>query len=339
MPLIENTRCGLYCARADMYIDPWKPVARALITHAHSDHARWGMGLYIAHEHCVPVLRARLGRDINTQSVKYHEQLHVNGVNISFHPAGHVPGSAQIRVEYRGEVWVVSGDYKTEDDGLSPAFEPVRCHTFITESTFGLPVFKWDNQQSVFDEIHEWWQQNREEGTTSLLQAYSLGKSQRILHNLDHSLGNVFVHTAVHNINQAISEYDPSFANYWQWTPDIPAEEFRGAMIIAPSGAAGSPWANRFRPFSTGVASGWMSLRGARRWQAADRGFVLSDHADWDGLIDTIKATGAGTIYVTHGYTAAFVRWLREQGWEAYELETQFKGEVAAPESQEGGQV
>lgn len=337
MPLVELTRCGLYCREADLYIDPWKSVSRALITHAHSDHARWGMGLYIAHEHCVPILKVRLG-PVQTQGVKYGEVLNVNNVHISFHPAGHVPGSAQIRIEYKGEIWVISGDYKTEYDGLTPPFEPVKCHTFITESTFGLPVFRWKPQAEIFNDIQHWWKQNRDEGVTSVIQAYSLGKAQRILHNLNKNAGKIFVHTAVHNINEVIREINPEFSDYRQWTSEIPSEEFRGAMIIAPPGAASTPWINRFRPFSLGIASGWMQLRGARRWQAADRGFVLSDHADWNGLIDSIRETGAERVLVTHGYTAAFVRWLRENGWDADELETQFTGEEAAPPVQpEGG--
>jgi putative mRNA 3-end processing factor len=339
MPLVELTKCGLYCKQADMYIDPWKSVSKALITHAHSDHARWGMGLYIAHEHCAPILKSRLGEGIVTQTLKYNEVLRVNGVAISFHPAGHVPGSAQIRLEYQGEVLVVSGDYKTEADGLSPAFEPVRCHTFITESTFGLPVFRWRPQYEVFNQIHQWWAKNREEGTTSVLQAYSLGKAQRILHHLNPEVGPIFVHTAVHNINEVIRSFNPAFSNYRRWTAEVSADELRGAMIVAPPGAVSTPWANRFRPFSMGVASGWMSLRGARRWQAADRGFVLSDHADWNGLIESIKLTGAEKILVTHGYTSVFVRWLREHGWEAHELETQFKGEEAVPETEEGASI
>lgn len=331
MPLVENTDKGLYCPGADMYIDPWRPVPKALITHAHSDHARYGMGLYIAHQHCVPILKARLGSDIITQGVAFNETLNVNGVHISFHPAGHIPGSAQIRIEHKGEVLVVSGDYKTEDDGLSIPFEPVRCHTFITESTFGLPIFRWRPQHEIMAEIHQWWNQNRREGITSLIQAYSLGKAQRILQQLDLTNGPVYVHTAVDNMNTVVREYLPQLKHVPKWTPELKPEDFRGSLIIAPPGSANSPWANRFNPYSNGVASGWMNLRGARRWQAADRGFVLSDHADWKGLVESIKGTGAENILVTHGYTEVFVKWLCEQGYNARELHTEYTGEEAQP--------
>lgn len=314
-----------------MYIDPWKSVDKALITHAHSDHARWGMGLYIAQNDCIPVLKARLGETISTQAVAYGETLRVNGVLISFHPAGHVPGSSQIRVEYKGEVTVISGDYKTEDDGVCLPFVPLRCNTFITESTFGLPVFRWRPQQEVFAEIHQWWESNRAEGNTCILQAYSLGKAQRILYHMDPAAGPVYVHGAVHQMNLALQKFLPRHDHYRVWTAETPAEEYRGALVIAPPGAASTPWANRFRPYSHAVASGWMKLRGARRWQAADRGFVLSDHADWNGLLESVKATGAEKVLVTHGYTAVFVKYLREAGYDAQELQTEFSGEEVQP--------
>lgn len=326
MAFIEVTDCGLYCSAADLYIDPWKGVNRALITHAHSDHARWGSNLYIAQSNCIPILKARIGA-VNTKGVAWNEILSVNGVNISFHPAGHIPGSAQIRLEHKGEVWVVSGDYKTEYDGLCEAFEPVKCHAFISESTFGLPIYQWKPQQEIFDEINQWWRKNKEEGLTSVILAYSLGKSQRILMHADASIGPVISHTAVHNMNEVVRSVYPKLPVSRQWTPDMKQDDYRGALIIAPSSAANSPWIHRFKPFSLGVASGWMNLRGAKRRSAADRGFVLSDHADWQGLNSVIEATGAEKFYITHGYTAAFTKWLTENNRYACELETLFEGE------------
>jgi len=177
MPLITFTHTGMYCAAADVYIDPWRPVDRCIITHAHSDHARTGMGHYLCHEHSVHLLRHRLGADISVEGIPYGEVRNINGVQFSLHPAGHVIGSAQVRVEHKGEVWTISGDYKTEDDGFTPPFEVVRCHTFITECTFGLPVYTWEPQRSIFDEINAWWRTNAAEGVATVISAYSLGKA------------------------------------------------------------------------------------------------------------------------------------------------------------------
>ncbi|RMG57199.1 MAG: ligase-associated DNA damage response exonuclease [Bacteroidetes bacterium] len=329
--LLTLTDRGLYCAPADLYIDPWRPVDRALITHAHSDHARWGMGHYLAHRDSLPVLRLRLGQDISAEGVAYGESRLVNGVRISFHPAGHIIGSAQIRLEYRGEVWVVSGDYKTEGDGLSPAFVPVRCHTFITESTFGLPVYRWRPQAAVMGEINAWWAANAAEGRASLLAAYSLGKAQRILKHLDPVIGPIFTHGAIAQTHAALRaagiELPPEQVVIAQGPDQHRKADFRQALILAPPGAIDSAWSRRLQPFSLGIASGWMRLRGARRRRAADRGFVLSDHADWDGLNDAIRATGAQRVLVTHGYTDLFARWLRSQGLEADVLQTRFEGD------------
>lgn len=327
MALVEVNACGLFCPVADLHIDPWKPVPKALITHGHSDHARYGNGVYIAHEHSIPILRCRLGQDINTSPVKFGESFSVNGVNISFHPAGHIPGSAQIRLEHKGEVWVISGDYKTENDGVSIPFEPVKCNVFISESTFGLPIFRWKPQQQIFDEINSWWAENASNGIASVILAYSLGKAQRIIMNVDHSIGPVYTHAAVDEMNKAVRTFFPALPEAPRWNPELTAADYRTSLIVAPSSAANSPWINRFRPFSLAVASGWMNLRGAKRWSAADRGFVLSDHADWDGLNASIRATGAEKVYITHGYTASFSRWLSSQGIEACELETLYEGE------------
>ncbi len=331
--MIEFTENGLYCPQADVYIDPWKRVPRALITHAHSDHARWGMGGYVAHKDAVPVMRLRLGEDIRVKAVEYGEVFRVNGVNISFHPAGHIIGSAQIRLEYQGEIWVVSGDYKIEDDGLSTPFEPVRCHTFITESTFGLPVYHWQPQAVVFEEINAWWRSNADQGITTMLAGYALGKAQRIIQHLDPSIGSIFTHGAVENTNEVLRKQGIPLAASLPVRSilDFKArkEEIRRSIVIAPPGAIDSSWAKRFQPYVTGIASGWMSIRGARRRRAADRGFVLSDHADWPGLQQAIRETGAERVYVTHGYSDLFARWLREQGYDAQPVQTQFEGELS----------
>ena len=327
-PIIEFTDRGLYCPPANVYIDPWKPVDKALITHAHSDHARWGIKHYLAHHDSENILRLRLGRDISLETVAFNETINIAGVKVSLHPAGHILGSAQIRLEYKGQIAVVSGDYKLEDDGFSGQFEPVRCHSFVTESTFGLPIYTWKPQPSIIEEIHQWWQLNQSQNKTSLLIAYSLGKSQRIMSQLDRSIGAVYLHGAVYNVNNALIAGGAPLPILPKVTSEVSKDDLRKALVIAPSSALNSPWVNRFRPFSTGIASGWMMVRGAKRRRAADRGFVMSDHADWPGLNQAIEATGADTVYVTHGFTSVLSRWLREQGKQAYEVETLFSGET-----------
>ncbi len=338
MPLLEFTSKGIYCPAAQVYIDPWRPVERALITHGHSDHARWGHRHYLCTHAALPVIRYRLG-DIHAQGVQYDEPVTIDGVRFTFHPAGHVVGSAQIRVEYRGEVWVVSGDYKVVADGLSEPFEPVRCHAFITESTFGLPVYRWQEQRQIFDDINAWWRKNRTEGKTSVMTAYALGKAQRVLANLDTGIGNIYTHGAVENVNEVLRRQGVPLPATTRLDASVSKKDLPGSLVIAPTSALNSPWMNKLKPLSLGIASGWMALRGARRRRAADRGFALSDHADWEGLNTAIRETGAEQIFVTHGYTDIFAQWLREQGYRAQKVETQFEGETldatAPPEEEQ----
>ena len=325
MKLLELTESGLFCPAAGIYIDPWKTVDQAVITHAHSDHARWGMKHYLAHHHSEEVMRLRLGKEISLQTIDYNQPLHINGVRISLHPAGHIPGSAQVRLEYKDKVAVVSGDYKVESDGLSTPFEPVKCHEFVSECTFGLPIYKWESQSEIFEQINSWWKLNSSEGKNTVLFAYSLGKAQRILQNLDRNIGSVFVHGAIWNTNQALISNGIDIWDVPKITADLPKSAFKGSLIIAPPSAMGTSWIRRFSPFRTGVCSGWMAVRGARRRRAADRGFVLSDHADWEGLVSAITATEAEKVYLTHGNTASFGRFLQEeQGINAVELKTLF---------------
>lgn len=314
--LLTFTPEGIYCAAGDFHIDPLKPVPRALITHGHADHARTGMGSYLATSAAAPVMRHRLG-NVHIDTLAYGETITHNGVKISYHPAGHVPGSAQIRVEHGGEVWVASGDYKTVDDGLSEPFEPVPCHAFITESTFGLPVFNWTPQDILADQINDWWATNAANGTFSLLSCYALGKAQRLMRTVDTSIGPILTHGAIEATNAVLRAQGIDLPDTVQITPDLDVKAHSGALILAPPSALNSTWATRFKPASTAFASGWMALRGVRRRRAADRGFIVSDHADWRGLNDAIKATGADRIFVTHGYTSVFTRWLTDQGYDA----------------------
>jgi putative mRNA 3-end processing factor len=326
-PLWTFTERGIYCAQGDFYIDPWKPVARALITHGHADHARRGMESYLATQAAAPVMQHRLGPDERIETVKYGETINMGGVQVSYHPAGHVTGSAQIRVEYGGEVWVASGDYKTVDDGLSEPFEPVKCHAFITESTFGLPVFKWTNQDVLRAQINDWWAKNAAEGRVSILSAYALGKAQRLLRALDGEIGPILTHGAIEATNAVLRGQGIALPDTMLVTAETTAKTHPTALVLAtPSGMA-SPWAKKFGAASTAFASGWMALRGVRRRRGADRGFIMSDHADWTGLNDAIAATGAERVFVTHGYTDVFARYLSEQGYDARVVETDYTGE------------
>ncbi len=336
MALLSFNDKGIYCKQADVYIDPWRPVKKALITHAHADHARPGSKSYLAQFDSVAIMRYRLAEDIEVQGVAYGEMIKINGVSFSFHPAGHIPGSAQIRAEYKGEIWVVSGDYKLGEDGISDPFQPVPCHHFVTESTFGLPVYSWKPQRLIFDEINDWWQQNQQEGKLSLLGAYSLGKAQRLINGLDSSLGPVFTHGAVENVNELLRAQNLALPQTVRVTPQTSKKELAGAMVVCPPAAMATPWARKLGRHSSGFCSGWMALRGARRRRAADRGFVLSDHADWQGLNQAVRDCGAENIYVTHGYQEIYARWLREEcGLNAQAVKTLYEGDSPDSADQE----
>lgn len=328
MTLLRLAERGLYCEAGDFYIDPWQPVARAVITHAHGDHARWGSDAYLCSREGAGVLSTRLGPEARIQPLDWGEPVGINGVRVSFHPAGHILGSAQIRVEHLGEVWVASGDYKTDPDPTCTPFELVRCHTFVTESTFGLPVYRWPPEWQVFDEIRRWWAGNRDAGRASVLFGYALGKAQRLLAGLaDTDVGPIYTHGAVERLNRDYRAAGVRLADT-TYAGELPrGHDFSGSLIVAPPSAAGSTWLRRFGNVSTGFASGWMRVRGARRRRALDRGFVLSDHVDWPSLLSTVEGTGAERVWVTHGTREALVRWLTERGIEARPLAAHWKGE------------
>lgn len=324
--VLTFTDRGIYCPAAKAYIDPWKPVERALITHGHADHARFGMKHYLSTESAAPVIRHRLG-EIALDTIPFGEVRQIGDARVSFHPAGHVPGSAQIRVEVDGEVWVVSGDYKVVADGVSEPYEPVPCHTFITECTFGLPVFNWPDADAIVRDINAWWAANAAAGKFSICGAYSLGKAQRILGSLDASIGPILTHGAIENTNAVLRAQGIALPDTVLVTPETDPKAYKGAFVLAPPSALGSAWAKRFKPASDAFASGWMALRGVRRRRSADRGFVMSDHADWAGLNEAIAATGAERVFVTHGYTSVFRRWLEDQGYDAGIVATDYGAE------------
>ena len=314
MALLEIDANGLYCTAGDFYVDPWRGVERAVITHGHSDHARWGSARYLTSAAGIEVVRARVGAESSITGVPWGEPVTLNGVRVSFHPAGHILGSAQVRVEHQGEIWVISGDYKTEPDVTCEPFEPVRCHTFVTESTFGLPIYVWKPQREIFAEIDAWWRASQAQGRACVLFAYALGKAQRLLAGIDPTIGPIAVHGAVHRFVDLYRESGIALPPVLRGD-ETGALAVRGkGLVIAPPSAANSIWLRKFGEVSTAFASGWMQVRGIRRRRAADRGFVLSDHADWPGLLDTIRATGAEHVAVTHGPAVpALVRYLHEE--------------------------
>jgi putative mRNA 3-end processing factor len=324
--LVVLRREGLFCPAGGFYVDPWRPVDRAVITHAHADHARTGHAHYLASAPSAGVLRARLG-NITLQTLAYGESLEAGEVRISLHPAGHVLGSAQVRIEHRGRVWVASGDYHLsghdEANATCAAFEPVRCECFITESTFGLPVYRWPREAEVFEQINAWWKSNAQEGRASLLMGYSFGKAQRLLAGVDAGIGPIAVHGAVANVNEAYRAEGVALPAT-RTLPSLSAAERKTALFVAPPSVQGSSWLAKIGECSDAFASGWMQLRGTRRRQGLDRGFVLSDHADWPGLQRAIVATAAERVIVTHGYEATMVRWLREQGLQADSFVTEY---------------
>jgi putative mRNA 3-end processing factor len=334
MDLITATPQGLYCPRGDFYIDPWRPVARAVITHGHSDHARWGSERYLCQRDCAPILRKRLG-DISVEAVDYGQRIDINGVAVSLHPAGHVLGSAQVRVDHGGEVWVASGDYKTEPDGVSAPFEALRCDVFITESTFGLPIYRWRPQADIMTEINDWWRENAEAGRASVIFAYGLGKAQRLLAHLDPAIGPIVSHGAIEPITDIYRAQGVALPPTTLVSQMSGKDAFARALIVAPPSAAGTAWMRRFGDYSDAFASGWMQIRGNRRRRGLDQGFPLSDHADWPGLLDAIHATGATRVYVTHGAAGALTRYLRETGLDARTMHTEYGEEEAESGAQD----
>jgi putative mRNA 3-end processing factor len=325
--LVVVTANGLYCPPGDFHIDPWKPVQTALITHAHGDHLRHGSARYILARPGAPIAKLRLGADRELAPLDYGTRLSLGSTTVSLHPAGHILGSAQVRIEYGGQVWIVSGDYKRQSDPTCAPFEQLECDVFVSEATFALPVYRWPHTSQVVGEIFRWWRSNRERGLASALFCYSLGKSQRVLAELlAYTNEPVYVHGAVSSLvgvyRRAGIAMVPTLA-----IPSDRRTDFRGALILAPPSAVGTPWMRRFGEHATGFCSGWMRVRGDRRRRGYDRGFVISDHADWPGLTTTCRATKARRVLLTHGYSDALTRYLTENGLEASPLETDFGAE------------
>jgi putative mRNA 3-end processing factor len=325
--LLTETPDGLFCPIGNFHIDAWRPVDRDVVTHAHSDHLRWGMKRYLCSKESEPITRERLNPEATIDTLAYGEPIDINGVKLSLHPAGHVRGSAQVRLEHQGQVCVVTGDYKREDDSTCTGFELVRCHEFITESTFGLPIYRWKPQESIAADINAWWLGNIANGRTSVILGYTLGKSQRILSMLDPTIGPILLHGSMTRMTDRYREAGVNLPSAEHATPENAKLHKGKAIVIAPPSAHGSTWIRKFIPVSVASASGWMTVRGQRRRQAVDRGFILSDHVDWPGLLRTVAETGATRVGVTHGYTSVVARYLKERGLDAYTIATKWVGE------------
>lgn len=323
MKIIRFTKKGLYCIPGKFYLDPWYPVNRAIISHAHADHARRGMKNYLSHDHSKDILKHRLGKDINIETLPYNKQLTINDVKVSFYPAGHILGSSQIRIEYKGKVVVFSGDYKVKDDHLTVPFEPVKCHEFITESTFGLPIYKWKKEAELQSQMHDWVRSNQDKNRTSVFIGYSLGKAQRIM-KLMEGLDEIYVHSSIYNNNEALEASGIQLPKTKRWTADMDKAVLQNKIIIVPPALIGSNMIKRIPNAATAICSGWMQIRGNRRWQSVDAGFPVSDHADFDGLLSAIRATEAEKVYVTHGSQAVFSKYLNEIGIPSEEVKTEY---------------
>ena len=325
--LLTLTDRGLYCPVGDFHIDPWRSVDRALTTHAHSDHARSGSKSYLCSAPCKPLLQIRLTAGSVIESLPFGEPKTINGVRVSFHPAGHLLGSAQIRLEHKGVVWVVTGDYKREESPTAEPFEPIPCNGLITETTFGLPIYRWLPQQTIFQQINEWWAENQREGRTTLLYGYALGKAQRLLGGLNGDQGPILLHGSLEKLTEAYRAAGVPLPATLPATVENAALHKGKAIVLAPPSAHNTPWSRKFAPHSAAFASGWMTVRGRRRNQALDRGFVLSDHVDWPGLLQTVRESQAETVWTTHGYADVVSRYLLESGVHSVPLRTSFTGE------------
>ena len=325
--LLEINPNGLYCPAGDFYIDPWRQVSHAVITHAHADHARPGSDRYLCASPGKHVLRTRMGNNATINTVKYGEHFSVHGVDVSLHPAGHLLGSSQVRVHHQGVTWVVTGDYKLQQDSTCECFESVPCDVFVTESTFGLPVYRWPEPATVANEINTWWRANADSGRTSVLLSYALGKAQRVASLLDPSIGPIYGHGAVMKLVEAYRASGVRLPPIDRIPPRSRKIGGGRGIVIAPPSAAATSWINRFGETSIAMVSGWMLLRGVRRRRGFPQGFILSDHVDYPDLMQAVKASGAQRVLVTHGFTDIVARLLTERGYQAEILPTRFIGE------------
>jgi len=320
-PLLAWTSKGLYCAAGDFYIDPHRAVERAVTTHAHSDHARRGSKLYFTEKSGVGLLKSRLGQDIQVRGIPYGDAFSIGDVKLSFHSAGHILGSAQVRVEHEGEVWVASGDYKRDPDPSCEPFEVVKCNTYVTEATFGTPKYQWDKSSKHGEDIHRWWINNSQARMNSLLFGYSLGKAQRILAELaPFAEKPVIIHDSISALTECYRAEGRKLATTIALADLAPDHKLDGELILAPPSLLRTEWLERLGTFQTAFASGWMQGGYGAHGRQYDHGFVMSDHADWNDIHQTIEQSGASRVFVQHR-SGALIRSLRKKGLDAHPVE------------------
>jgi len=332
--LLKPTPAGLCCARGGFHIDPMRPVDRALITHGHSDHARPGHGAVLATQETLDIMRLRYGDNFarSTQAIRYGESVDLGGVKVSFHPAGHVLGSAQIAVEAEGTCIVASGDYKDAADPTCTPLEIVKCDVFITEATFGLPVFRFGAVETQIEKLLRSVSVFPERA--HLVGAYSLGKAQRVM-KLVRQAGYdkpIYLHGALDKITQYYAQRMD--LGELRLVSGAKKAELGGAIAIAPPSSLTDLWSRRFPDPVTAFASGWMRVRARARQRGIELPLVISDHADWDGLTATIKATGASEVWVTHGAEEALVHWCATRQLKARPLHMVGYGDEEGAESE-----
>ena len=330
--MLSETASGLRCEAGDFFVDPWGAVPRAVITHAHGDHARFGSAAYLCADACAPLLARRFGPGAVVESIPYGQAITLGRTRVSFHPAGHVLGSAQVRIEGPDGVWVVSGDYKRAPDPTCAAFEPVTCDVFVTESTFGLPIYQWEPTATVIEQLLAWWNANRARGLTSIVFCYTIGKAQRLLAELAPVVDRpIWVHGMLAPMIDVYRAAGIRLAPTQTLVERPRGTSLAGELVLAPPSARGTPWMRRLGEISDALASGLMRVRGVRRQRAYDRGIVLSDHADWPALLETIADSGASRVLATHGHAEPLARFLREQGVDAGTIRTAWEDEGAGP--------
>lgn len=313
---------GLFCSSGDFFIDAWSPVPVCIVTHAHGDHAYAGHGLYIGTEETLKIVKQRISKDLPTQTLSYGQKIKLGNCWISLHPAGHILGSSQIRIETGNCITVISGDYKRAPDDTCLPFEVVECDIFVTESTFALPIYRWPSNEEVFQQVISWWRENSAQNHPSILFCYALGKAQRLMSLLAlQNEKNVYLHGAIFSITRLYEQMGISMIPFVPASDSAKGKDFSQDLILAPPSAMGTAWMKRFPGCRTAFASGWMEVRGTRRRKALDRGFVLSDHADWNALLRTIEESKAKVVLTTHGNSATLARYLREErNLKAWEL-------------------
>ena len=311
--LIEYTSSGLYCELADTWIDPIKPVKRALITHAHMDHFTFGCDEYISTYETAVIMKERIGREINIKTYDYEKEFKINGIKISLHPSGHILGSSQIKFSLADEKWLITGDFKRQKDETCKEYEIVKTDYLISESTFGLPIFKWDEPQNTATDIAKWVKNSQE--ITSILFCYSLGKAQRLLKEISKTnfRNNIYTHSSISRMNNCYKKLGIEIIDTKEFEKNKNSEYYKGNLIILPPSLNKSSYLKNFKDIQTGFASGWMSIRALRKRSGYDKGFSISDHADWIAILRTIKESKAKNVFFHHGDSEVLNKYLKEK--------------------------